>query len=173
MHIFNRVRAILNVASRLALWIAGAGMVAMTFVVGWQIFARYILNDTPSWAEPVVLQLMAWFILLGSAVGVREGFHLGLDILLFMMRPKIARLMELTTLILTSAFGAAMAYYSSLLAIGTWDARIPVLDLPGGFDFLPMIVGGALIAIFAAERFTAEILHVPSVALALPVEELV
>jgi TRAP-type C4-dicarboxylate transport system permease small subunit len=46
-----------------------------------------------------------------------------------------------------------MAYYSSLLAIGTWTARIPVLGWPGGTDFFPMIVGGAMIAIFSLERF--------------------
>ena len=43
--------------------------------------------------------------------------------------------------------------YGAQLAAGTWTARIPVLGWPGGIDFIPLIVGGALISIFALERF--------------------
>jgi TRAP-type C4-dicarboxylate transport system permease small subunit len=147
------LRRSLDALSAAALWIAGGGMLAMTLVVAWHIFARYVLSDTPSWTEPIVLQLMSWFILLGSAVGVRESFHLGLDLVLVVVPPFLARLMELATLALVAGFGGAMAWYGALLAIGTWDARLPVLGVPGGVDYLPLVAGGALIAIFGVERF--------------------
>jgi TRAP-type C4-dicarboxylate transport system permease small subunit len=138
-----------------ALWISGAGILAMTATVGWQIFGRYVLNDTPTWAEPVTLQLMGWFILLGAAVGVRESFHLGLDIVRHVVGPTVGRVMDGVNLVLVAAFGIAMAWYGGLLAEGTWDAPLPVLGVPGGVDYLPLIGGGALIALFAAERFLA------------------
>jgi TRAP-type C4-dicarboxylate transport system permease small subunit len=138
-----------------ALWISGAGMLAMTGAVGWQIFGRYVLNDTPTWAEPLTLQLMGWFILLGAAVGVRESFHLGLDIVRHVVGDTVGRVMDGINLILVAAFGLAMSWYGILLAVGTWDAPLPVLGVPGGVDYLPLIAGGALIALFAAERFLA------------------
>lgn len=150
----------LALASRLALWISGIGLVAMTGVVGWQVFARYVLNDTPSWAEPISLQFMAWFILLGAAVGVRESVHLGLDLLRVMVPPRVGKAMDLINLALVAFFGVAMAYYAVLLAIGTWSATIPVLGWPGGVDFFPLIIGGALIALFALERFVDVLLDV-------------
>ena len=39
--------------SRLALWIAGVGMIVMTAMVAWQVFSRYVLNASPSWTEPL------------------------------------------------------------------------------------------------------------------------
>jgi hypothetical protein len=36
------------------------------------------------------------------------------------------------------------------LAIGTW-ARLPVLGIPGGWDYAP-VIGGVVIALFALER---------------------
>lgn len=150
--VLTLMRRILGVLSTGALWLAGIGMVGMTVTVGWQVFARYVLNDTPSWAEPVTLQLMGWFILLGAAVGVRESFHLGLDLLQQALPAALARVLEAVNLLLILGFGVAMVWYSVQLAIGTWTATIPVLDLPGGFDFIPLIIGGALIALFAAER---------------------
>lgn len=147
------VRPVLTWLSRGSLYVSGLGMIAMTIIVGWQIFARYVLNDTPSWSEPLSLHLMSWFILLGAAVGVRESVHLGLDFVRHSASPLIQRAMDLTSLGLMVLFGIAMSVYSILLAAGTWAATIPVLGWPGGVDFFPMIAGGVLIALFSAERF--------------------
>lgn len=146
------LRPVLAGLSRLSLYISGLGLVAMTAIVGWQVFARYVLNDTPSWSEPLSLHLMSWFILLGAAVGVRESVHLGLDFVRHSASPAVQRLMDLVSLSLIVLFGLAMSFYSTLLSAGTWAATIPVLGWPGGVDFFPMIAGGLLIALFAAER---------------------
>ncbi len=147
------IRPVLAGISRLFLYVAGIGLIAMTLIVGWQIFGRYVLNDSPSWSETLSLHLMSWFIMLGAAVGVRESVHLGLDIVRYMMPPPVQKSMDLLSLGLIVLFGAGMAYYATLLSMGTWSARIPVLGWPGGVDFFPMIVGGAMISVFAAERF--------------------
>ena len=146
-------RPVLGWISRVSLYLSGIGLVAMTAIVGWQVFARYVMNDTPSWSEPLSLHLMSWFIMLGAAVGVRESVHLGLDILRYMMPPRVQKGMDLTSLALIFFFGAGMAWYGTSLAMGTWTATIPVLGWPGGTDFFPLIGGGFLIALFAAERF--------------------
>ncbi|PYE90483.1 TRAP transporter small permease [Phyllobacterium leguminum] len=152
-HFMQTVRPTLAWLSRASLYTAGAGIVAMTAIVGWQVFARYMLNDTPSWAEPLSLRLMSWFIMLGAAVGVRESVHLGLDFVRHAASPAIQRIMDLIGLGLIILFGLAMTFYSVKLAAGTWTATIPVLGWPGGVDFFPMIIGGLLISLFAAERF--------------------
>ncbi|MEN3149555.1 TRAP transporter small permease [Neorhizobium sp. IRAMC:178] len=147
------IKPYLGGLSRISLYISGIGMIAMTLIVGWQVFGRYILNDSPSWSEPLSLYLMSWFIMLGAAVGVRESVHLGLDIVRYVMPPVIQKAMDLLSLGLIVLFGIGMAYYSTLLAMGTWSATIPVLGWPGGTDFFPMIAGGAMISLFALERF--------------------
>ena len=146
------IRPGLRWLSLACLYLAGAGLVLMTLIIGWQVFGRYVLNDTPSWSEPLSLQLMSWFILLGAAVGVRESVHLGLDIVRYNMSLRVQRLMDLVSLALICIFGGAMSFYGTQLAAGTWTARIPVLGWPGGIDFIPLIAGGALISIFALER---------------------
>jgi TRAP-type C4-dicarboxylate transport system permease small subunit len=147
------VRPVLNQVSNAALYVAGFGMVVMTVIIGWQIFGRRVLNDTPTWSEPLSLHLMLWFILFGAAVGVRESVHLGLDIVRYIMPEPIQKLMDLTSLGFIVLFGIAMTWYSILLAAGTWRAPIPVLGWPGGVDFFPMIGGGILITLFSLERF--------------------
>ena len=135
-----------------ALWLSGLGLVVMTSFVAWQVFGRYVLNSSPSWTEPAALLLMSWFILLGSAIGVREGNHLGFETALHYAPPPLRRAMLFTTEVLTIGFGLAMAWYGGILTAETWSANMAGLPIPQGMDYLPLAVGGALIALFAAEK---------------------
>ena len=38
--------------------VAVAALLGLVVVQGWQVFARYVLNDSPSWTEPVTLALL-------------------------------------------------------------------------------------------------------------------
>lgn len=162
------LRHLVRLLSRIALAISGLGLVAMTAAVFWQVIGRYVLNASPSWTEPLSLLLMSWFILLGAAVGVREGMHLGFEIGLHFASPPLRRAMEITTHVLVMFFGAAMAWYGWDLAAGTWSAKMAGVDLPQGVDYLPLVGGGALIALFSFEHLLSTLMqsNVPEVPLA-------
>ncbi len=138
--------------SRAALLLAGAGVVAMTVLVFWSIVGRYVFNDTPTWTEPAVLLLMSWFILLGSAVGVRERSHIGFEIGLAAAPPPLRLAMKLVTEALLVGFGVAMVVYGTQLAAGTWSSLTPMLGISQGWDYVPIAAGGALVALFSVER---------------------
>ena len=61
--------------SRLLQWLSGFGLLLMTVVIAWQVFARRVLNDSPAWAEQAALLLMIWFVMFAAAAGV--SFQLG------------------------------------------------------------------------------------------------
>ena len=54
-----------------------AALLGLVVVQGWQVFARYVLNDSPSWTEPVALLLLSTAMSLGAAAGVQRGRHFG------------------------------------------------------------------------------------------------
>jgi TRAP-type C4-dicarboxylate transport system permease small subunit len=147
--------------SSAAIGISAVGLVGMTLAVCWQVFGRYVLNDSPAWTEPLSIQLMGWFILLGSAVGIRENYHLGFDVLRHVVPPLVARIMALISMLVVLGFGIAMAVYSMDLVIGTWTATLPVLGWPGGVDFMPITFGGVLISVFAIEQLYLILTNAP------------
>lgn len=138
--------------SRAALLLAGVGVVAMTILVFWSIVGRYVFNDTPTWTEPAVLLLMSWFILLGSAVGVRERSHIGFEIGLAAAPPPLRLAMKVITEVLLVGFGVAMVVYGAQLTAGTWSSLTPMLGISQGWDYVPIAAGGALIVLFSVER---------------------
>jgi TRAP-type C4-dicarboxylate transport system permease small subunit len=150
---------ILSRISQAALWVSGAGLIVMTAFVSWQVFGRYVLNESPSWTEPAALLLMSWFILLGSAVGVREGVHLGFETALHYAPHGLRRAMLAVTEILVIGFGVAMSWYGTQLAVETWSANMAGLPIPQGMDYLPLSAGGALIALFSLEKLVLLVLR--------------
>ena len=143
---------VLTALSTASLYLAGAGLVAMTGIVAWQVFCRYVLNWSNSWTEITSVLLMSWFIILGAAVGVRENYHLGFDVLLYVLPKGSKKWLRTISDVLVAAFAVGMIYYGlQLVALG-WRARLPALGIPEGLKYLPLVGGGALIVLFCVER---------------------
>ena len=145
----SRVMAAL---SKLALWIAGIGLVAMTVIVAYQVFMRYVVNASPSWTEGGSIMIMSWFIFLGAAVGVRENFHMGFDVLLYVLPPGGKAWLRAISDLAIFAFALGMVHYGGELAVRGWSVRIPVLGLPQTFTYLPIVLSGVLMVAFSLER---------------------
>ncbi|MGE7368528.1 TRAP transporter small permease [Neorhizobium sp. NPDC001467] len=152
---------ILSRLNTLVLYLAGVGLVVMTAVVAWQVFCRYVLNDSPSWTEPGAVILMSWFIFLGAAVGVRENNHMGFDVLLYVLPPAAKRWLRMISDIVILAFGIGMIWYGGSLISLTAATTMPALGISGAWDYVPIVGGGILITLFALERVVARALGAP------------
>lgn len=131
---------------------SGAALVVLVAITGWQVWGRYVLNDTPTWAERLSLLLILAVALPLAAIGLRENTHLGVSMLSEMLPPRGRRALEIFNTILLGLFGIAMAWHSWTLTAMTWGRKIPLLGWPQGMQYLPLVICGALVAIFMAER---------------------
>jgi TRAP-type C4-dicarboxylate transport system permease small subunit len=152
---------VLNGLSTVALWIAGIGLVAMTVIVAYQVFMRYVINASPPWTEAGSIMIMSWFIFLGAAVGVRENFHMGFDVLLYVLPSGAKPWLRSITDIAIFGFAFGMVYYGGELALRGWNTRIPVVGLPQTFTYLPIVVSGVLMCLFSLERMLLRLAGVP------------
>ncbi len=143
---------VLGFLSATAQWIARITLVSMTLIIGWQVFARFVLNDSPSWSESSAVLLMGWFVMVGAAAGVRHRDHIGFTVGLILMPPGLRRYVRMFGKVLIALFGVAMAYFGFDLVAGTWNVIMPGSFLPQGAHYLPLVVGGVLIALFALEK---------------------
>jgi TRAP-type C4-dicarboxylate transport system permease small subunit len=142
----------LSVVSSGALYLAGIGLVVMTAIVFWQVFLRYVLNHSNAWTELSAIMLMSWFIFLGAAVGVRENYHLGFDVLLYVLPPGSKKVLRTISDAVVLSFAFGMIWYGAALMRLQWNEVMPSLGISGAFRYLPLTAGGVLIALFSLER---------------------
>ena len=140
------------------LMIAVVGLMAIVACVAFQVFGRYVMNDTPTWAEAFALVLVIWVTMFGAAVGVRDAGHIGMESLLVLVPERIRVRLELVIHALVGIFGALMAYNGGLLAISVMDYKIPTLGISEGLNHVPVAIAGALILLFSIEHIVA-LLH--------------
>ncbi len=141
--------------SRCTRWFACIGLIVMTAIIGWQVFARYVLNASPAWAEQAALLLMIWYVMLAAAAGVREGFHIRIGVFESALAPAAQKWVRTAGYILVGLFGLAMVIWGTELTLATWSHDIPTLGLPRGMAYIPMPLSGALILAFSIEHAVA------------------
>jgi TRAP-type C4-dicarboxylate transport system permease small subunit len=138
--------------ARLAVGIAGVALVAMAAIQAWQVFARYVLNDAPSWTEPLALLCMSTTMMFGAAAGVHASRHFGFFIVVEHAPPRLSRFLQAVARAIAVAIGVMLALWGGQMMIAAWDYQIAGAPLPQGLVFLPLCLGGALIAIFSGEQ---------------------
>jgi TRAP-type C4-dicarboxylate transport system permease small subunit len=141
--------------ARLCLMLAVALLLVLVLCVQWQVFGRYVLNDTPTWAENLALLLVLFVTAFGVAVGVRDAGHIGLESLVVLLPPAWQRRIEFLIHGLVGLFGALMVQGGWLWASAKWNEKKPMLPVPDGIDYVPVIIAGALIVLFSIEHVVA------------------
>lgn len=141
--------------SRWALRGAALGLVALVVCVQWQVLGRYLLNDTPTWTEPVALLIVLYITALAVAVGVRDAGHLGLESLIGLLPARVQRGFEALIHALVALFGGLMVAGGWEWMVLKWNEPKPMLGVPDGLDYLPLVLGGGLIVLFCVEHLIA------------------
>ncbi len=141
-----------------ALWLSGLGLLVMTAITGWQVFGRYVLNDSPQWVERTTLLIVLYFTFLAGAVGVREESHLGIAFLNDALPAGLRRLVMTSVFLVLAAFGGVLLWNGVLLVIETWDVATPIIRIPEGATYFAIPLGGVLIMLFAFELMLRELL---------------
>lgn len=152
------VRAIIAICSALMAW--------LILITGIQVFGRYVLNDSPVWVERSALLTILYVALPMAAVGIRQRFHMNVSFAVDLLGARAKAIAEILVDIGLGLFGAAMAWFGTVIAARVWSAKMSILPLPEGVTYLPLVICGTLIVIFSLERLIdtpRRLRHAPNV----------
>nr|WP_255720316.1 TRAP transporter small permease [Acuticoccus kalidii] len=118
-------------------------------MAGWLVFGRYVLNASPTWVEASSLILMLVVTFGIAAYAVRTGEHLSIDFVRESFPKPVERAMRFACHVVLTVFGAWMATASWANVVSNWSRDIPLIHIPEGVRHIPLLVGGAGIAVFS------------------------
>ena len=142
--------------SRWAMYLACACLAGLLIVVVYGVVLRYVFNDAPPYVEQVALLLVISVAMFGAAAGVRDAGHIGLDSLVVALSKRLQFWCGIVVHALGVAFGLALLVGSVEMATSTRGSTIPTLGISEAYRYLPVLVGGLLIAAFSIEHLIAK-----------------
>jgi len=143
----------LDVLAIAGTYISSIAMVVLVSTFGWLVYGRYVLNDTPTWVEQLALLLIITIAFMSSATGVREKTHLAVDIVPLMCGPRVKLILSMACDFILGGFGLLMAIYANDLAQFSWYKEIPLIGIPEGVKYIPVVASGVLITLYTAASF--------------------
>ena len=146
------LQRVLEKVADVVIYIAVAALLGLVVVQGWQVFARYVINDSPSWTEPVTLLLLSTTMSMGAAAGVYTNRHFGFFLLAEQMHPLVKRLIDALVPLIVGTIGGFLAWWGWVLWLDGLHIKTAGANLPQSVNYLPLSIGGALMAVFALNR---------------------
>ena len=126
----------------------------MVFVVTWQIFTRFILNDPSLYSEEMAGFLLIWIGMLGSVYALITKSHIGIDILTKNLKGKEK------TISIFMIYSLIILFSLSVLVIGgsrlvhltfSLNQISPALGIKMSYIYLVIPLSGILIIIYSID----------------------
>lgn len=127
------------------LFIVLGGMAGIVFV---NVFCRFVLKFSLSWADEMAQVLMIWLTFLGAAVAMRDRMHYAFDYLVRSLPWRLQRGVVIGGQVLCILMTLLLIYWSATvtLLITTWV--MPATGLPRSWVYASCPVGSTLLLVY-------------------------
>lgn len=128
-------------------------LVALTFL---QVLCRFVFKIPISWSEESVRMCFVWIIFLGSAVAVKEGTHLMLDMLTSHLPGFAQKVLRVLVLVGMTVCSGVLLWGSIDYCTRTWNKSMIAVPLPAWCLNLAVPISAALMILFLIEKILEE-----------------
>ncbi len=125
-------------------WVSFALFWMMAAVVFYQVFTRYILDDSAGWTEEIARYFLVAEEIVGASMSVRKNNHIQVDYFFRLMPPALGRVMSTLVDLVRCVFLGYATWLTWLLRQRIGGQPMAVIELPVGWVFSAMLFGFAV-----------------------------
>ena len=124
------------------------GAVAHRYLAGVPYVQDLVLKLDVSWAQELCIFMFVWMAKFGAAYGVRQGIHVGVDVLVRKLPPPQRRAMTLLALLCGALFTGVVATLGAnfVWRMGHTDQTSADLEVPMWIVYLCVPLGSSLMS---------------------------
>jgi TRAP-type C4-dicarboxylate transport system permease small subunit len=138
-------------------WLTLAVFWAMAVCVFLQFFTRYALNNSLAWTEEIAANCLVIVVFLGSAMCVRMGRHIAVDLIYNFLPRRLGRGLEVAVDVICIGFYGYMAWLMWRYIDIVGSERMVTVDLPRGFVFYTVFAAFALMLLRSVQNFIKDL----------------
>ena len=138
--VYSRV---LDAVDRLARWAIVVASALMIGIVSLQVLLRYGFNASIDWSEEISRLLFVWCMFLAIPLGIREGAHVGIELLLAHMPAPLRSALAKGCAVGGAALMVVVFWQALKVAELTWDEMMQSVNLSTNWFMVPVAVAAA------------------------------
>lgn len=135
-------------------------MAVLVLDVSWQVFTRFILKDPSTWTDELATFLLIWVALLGAAVALKRGAHLGMDYFVDRLSPRRRAYVNVFIPLCTGFFSLSVMTVGGLILVLRklhLQETSPALGLNLGWVYAALPISGFFLTVYSIELLVAAI----------------
>jgi TRAP-type C4-dicarboxylate transport system permease small subunit len=148
----NRAAGIFAVVAAVLRWSLIVAVATMLVAITLQVIGRYVFLRAPSWSEELAVFAFSWATIGGLALGVREGFHVALTLLIEQLPPALRMIWARVVSLATAGLGIFLLWSGVRFLDFTSGSFSAAMEYPIELLNVMAPIAGGLIALFAVER---------------------
>jgi TRAP-type C4-dicarboxylate transport system permease small subunit len=133
-------------------WLLAGALLAMLCMVFGNVVLRYGFDSGITVAEELSRLLFVWLTFLGSVAVMRRGGHLGFDLGVRALPPKLQRGCRVLAALLVLVCCLVFLQGALVQTAMNMENRAPVSGVPLGYAYAAAVVGAAGMALLAAAQ---------------------
>jgi TRAP-type C4-dicarboxylate transport system permease small subunit len=133
----------LDAVDRLARKVIVAASAAMILIVTLQVVLRYGFNSSIDWSEEISRLLFVWCMFLAIPLGIREGAHVGIELLVAHIAPAARAALAKACALGGAALMVVVFWQAVSVAALTWDEMMQSVNLSTNWFMVPVAIAAA------------------------------
>ena len=155
------MKKVLHALQSLEKWIIVIAFVIMVVAIFCQVVNRNIFKIPVSGFEEAAKYSMAYMVLLGTELGLRDGTQIAIKGVVDKLKGKVKKVIVIISQIIVVAFAAIMtkARFAMVLKQPAIGQTSPGLGIPMSVPYFSLVLGFGLIAVVQAGELVSMIVH--------------
>lgn len=141
------MKTVIVLTDRLNHWIFNVIAVlfgAVALITLYQVFARYVLHSPLVWSEELVRYIMIWIVLLGTAIALRKGLLISVEVVLHLVPERVRKVMQFVIIGINMVFLVLLIKYGFEIVSTLGDQTYGAMNLPVSWTYGAIPVGAGL-----------------------------
>jgi len=134
---------VLDAVDRFARWLIIAASALMIGIVTLQVVLRYGFNASIDWSEEISRLLFVWCMFLAIPLGIREGAHVGIELLLAHIPPPLRSALAKACAVGGAALMVVVFWQALKVAELTWDEMMQSVNASTNWFIVPVAIAAA------------------------------
>ncbi|MDD5015704.1 MAG: TRAP transporter small permease [Atribacterota bacterium] len=129
-------------------WVVACFLGVTVLVLCTQVFFRYVLGSSITWAEELARYSFIWVVFLGASIALKRAELVGVSVFVSHMPLHLSKIVIIISNLIILAFLLIVIIYAIIFCKLNWGQVSPAMRIPMTYPYLAIPIGCSLMLFY-------------------------